>query len=741
MATLVLTAVGTAIGGPIGGAIGAMIGQQVDQNILFKPKGREGPRLQELAVQTSSYGSQVPRIYGRMRVAGTVVWATDIKETRSREGGGKGRPSTTIYSYSACFAVALSSRQIQSIGRIWADGKIFRGVAGDFKTATQFAFHAGSEDQAVDGLMASAEAYGGTPAYRGLALAVFEDMDLTEYGNRIPSLTFEVIADDGSVSIADIITDISGDRIVLPAGEALIGYAAGGEDRQAAVRSLSDSIPLSFSSDPVAIDRIEAEERRVADPAIGLTIDGGFVRVVGSQDIAPPEQRSASIAAAPRQLSVRYYDPARDYQSGIQSAFRPGAGRISLARDFPATMAATDARALASGGLWSAYDERSSLHVSLALGSRPYRPGLLVKFDAFEGLWRIRQCEIGRGFVQLSLTRASSNKNLSPIDSEQGRNVADSDLRAGSTRLVLVDLPFAIDAPFAVSDSARLYAAAAGDAGWRSAQLFASGPDGSSGAYVGQIAAPTIMGTTLGILDPASPALIDQVNHIDVEMRNPAMTLVYANDSQLLAGSNAAVIGGEVIQFAEAVPLGNGQYRLSRLIRGLAGTEIEIARHSANEEFILLDAESMLEIGSAAYSAFSPTTVFALGRDDAAPVSASLASPGRALLPWSPVHPTWNFMDNGDLAIGWTRRSRAGAIWSDHVEVPLAEEVEKYRVELSASDGSIVPVLHESAVPLAVVPAAQIAPFFVDNISNISARVRQVGAHGLSAALAFEIPL
>jgi len=141
MATLLLSAVGTAVGGPIGGALGAIIGQQLDQNILFRPKGREGPRLQELAVQTSSYGSQIPRLFGRMRVAGTVIWATDLKEQRNREGGGKGRPSTTVYSYSACFAVALSSRRIEGIGRIWADGKIFRGAAGGFKTEARFAFH------------------------------------------------------------------------------------------------------------------------------------------------------------------------------------------------------------------------------------------------------------------------------------------------------------------------------------------------------------------------------------------------------------------------------------------------------------------------------------------------------------------------------------------------------------------------------------------------------------------------
>ena len=56
MATLVLTAVGSAIGGPIGGAIGSIIGQQID-NVIFAPKPREGARLKELAVQTSSYGS------------------------------------------------------------------------------------------------------------------------------------------------------------------------------------------------------------------------------------------------------------------------------------------------------------------------------------------------------------------------------------------------------------------------------------------------------------------------------------------------------------------------------------------------------------------------------------------------------------------------------------------------------------------------------------------------------------
>ena len=741
MATLVLTAVGSAIGGPIGGAIGSIIGQQVDQNILFRPKGREGPRLQELAIQTSSYGTQIPRIFGRMRVAGTVIWARDLKESRSREGGGKGRPSTTIYSYSASFAVALSSRRISAIGRIWADGKIFRGAAGDFKTETGFAFYRGGEDQPVDGLMASAEAGGGTPAYRGLALAVFEDMDLTDYGNRIPSLTFELIADDGAVSFADLVADISGERIAMEPGDAVTGFAVGGEDRKAALRLLSESIALSFSSDPRSMDRIGAALRSVAEPGAGLTLEGDFLRTAGQQDIAPPTRRTAAISAAPRQMSIRYYDPARDYQSGIQSAFRPGGGRITIMRDFPATMVAGQAGKIAADRLWSEYEERSTLQLALPLHSRLPRPGVLAEFAGVAGLWRVRECEIGRGFVQLSLMRARQDRDLAGIEPDQGRIVANPDQRAGLTRLVLVDLPFAIDAPTTVSDSARLYAAAAGDAGWRNAQLFASGADGEAGSFIGQIPAPSVIGRSLGALAAANPALIDEISHVDVDLHHSAMTLGHADVSQLLAGNNIALLGKELVQFAKAVPLAPGRFRLSRLMRGLGGTENEITGHGPNEDFVLLDGASMLEIAPAYYAPFAPIAVLALGRDDPVPVSAAIDSPGRALMPWSPVHPAWQFLDGGALEIRWTRRSRAGTIWSDHVEVPLAEESEKYRVELSADSLPGPVVLRETAEPRIVLEATEMEPFMAADISIVGVAIVQVGAAGQSPPLMFDIIL
>ena len=208
MATLILTAAGTALGGPVGGALGALVGQQLD-GAIFAPKARHGPRLGDLAVQTSSYGTAIPKIFGTIRVAGTVIWATDLIESRS-EAGGKGRPRTVSYSYSASFAVALSARPILSVGRIWADGKLLRGAASDFKSAATFRLHDGGEDQAVDPLIAAAEGIGQTPAFRGLAYAVFENFGLEDFGNRIPSLTFEVAADPGPVDIGGIARELSG---------------------------------------------------------------------------------------------------------------------------------------------------------------------------------------------------------------------------------------------------------------------------------------------------------------------------------------------------------------------------------------------------------------------------------------------------------------------------------------------------------------------------------------------------
>src|SRR5690554_5304625 len=163
---------------------------------------------------------------------------------------------------------------------------------------------------------------------------------------------------------------------------------------------------------------------------------------------------------------------------------------------------------------------------------------------------------------------------------------------------------------------------------------------------------------------------------------NPAASQSMLDDAAfdveawLLAGANIAAIGREIVQFGSAVPIGDRRYVLSGFLRGLAGTEAEMDGHVAGENFVLLKGGDLTEIDARHYTPFQPVTLSALGRGDALPVARSINAPGRAMKPWSPVHSRARLLLKGDLEIGWTRRSRAGLLWPEYVEMPLAAESE-----------------------------------------------------------------
>jgi len=198
MATIVLQAAGSLAGGLVGGPVGAVIGRAIgaaagsliDHSLFGAGKSRQGPRLTTLAGLASTEGAAVPRVYGRARVGGQMIWATRFLETASSGsvGGGKGGgPKQTTYLYFANFAVGLCEGPIAEVRRIWADGNEI-----DPSTIVM-RVHKGDESQAPDPLIVAKEGAENAPAYRGLAYVVFEQFALSNYGDRVPQLSFEVI--------------------------------------------------------------------------------------------------------------------------------------------------------------------------------------------------------------------------------------------------------------------------------------------------------------------------------------------------------------------------------------------------------------------------------------------------------------------------------------------------------------------------------------------------------------------
>jgi hypothetical protein len=52
-------------------------------------------------------------------------------------------------------------------------------------------------------------------------------------------------------------------------------------------------------------------------------------------------RRRARAEDVPVRMSVRHYDPARDYQAGLQTSERGGAGRVERDFDLPASLSAS----------------------------------------------------------------------------------------------------------------------------------------------------------------------------------------------------------------------------------------------------------------------------------------------------------------------------------------------------------------------------------------------------------------
>lgn len=219
-----LTLLGATIAGStLGSQLGAAAGSYID-NALFGASGRkrivDGPRLSDLHVLASTEGAAIPRLYGRARIGGQIIWATALEEEAveiDAAGGGKGAfPGQSNaglqYQYYANFAVGLCQGEITSIGRVWADNREISLVDMTWRLYT------GSATQEPDALIEARQGPGEAPAYRGLAYIVFERLPLSDFGNRIPQMSFEVFR-----AVDRFESDVRG--VVLIPGSGEFAYA------------------------------------------------------------------------------------------------------------------------------------------------------------------------------------------------------------------------------------------------------------------------------------------------------------------------------------------------------------------------------------------------------------------------------------------------------------------------------------------------------------------------------------
>jgi len=203
MGQLVLSAAGAAVGAVAGTflgnpVLGAEIGFQlggIAGALLFRQKG---PNPSDIRIQDSAYGKPVPLVYGMYRVAGNIIWTGQPYVSNAGKGG-KGPQQDKV---SMSFAIALCAGPITSVRRIWANGKLiydvsdpsnFQALSGSATMVQNFTVYPGDENQQPDPTIQAEKGVNLTPAFRGLAYVVFNDLDLSQWGNYLPSFSFEVV--------------------------------------------------------------------------------------------------------------------------------------------------------------------------------------------------------------------------------------------------------------------------------------------------------------------------------------------------------------------------------------------------------------------------------------------------------------------------------------------------------------------------------------------------------------------
>jgi hypothetical protein len=713
MATLILTTIGSAIGGPAGGAIGAIIGQQVDQAI-FAPKAREGARLKELAVQTSSYGTTIPAIFGAMRVAGTVIWATDLIERRVKSGGGKGRQSTINYSYSVSMAVALSSRPVARVGRIWADGNLLRGSAGDLKTDGQFRLVTGHDDQPADPLMASAEASGQCPAHRGIAYAMFEDLQLADYGNRIPSMTFELFEREGAVPVNAIFEVASDGAILGSSSETIAGYALSGADARSGLAALMETLPLELSASDGVL-RLDQFGAGSADVSALINVAGE-----NGQQFDPPLTLIEPAEKYPQSLALRYYDLARDYQVGVQQSERGSAGRTARQIELAAVLTAQDARRIVEMQHLQADTARTTWKGQVARSARDIRAGDWIS-DATGKKWRVEEVETRFGSSAISARAATVWPTGTSGVVAPGRHISSPDVNAGETRIALLDLPI-LDGTDPGKPLLAVCANGTGR-GWRRAALSLVTPTGL--IELGSTAAPAIMGTSLNALVPHNPLVIDEAARLDIQLLNSAMDMPERAGSPIDNDAPYCWLGGEFIRFGRCEALGGGAYRLSRLQRACFAADLLAPTHMSGESFALLEVDTARLLEGRSFALGETIDVEALGLGDVSPASASAVVKAMAVTPLPPVHGVAEIAADGAILLNWKRRSRLDLGWRDGVDQILAEDIEHYLVELIVNG---TPTAQWTSLTNSlVIAASELAALGVSAGPAISFVVRQIG--------------
>lgn len=161
----------------------------------------------------------------------------------------------------------------------------------------------------------------------------------------------------------------------------------------------------------------------------------------------------------------------------------------------------------------------------------------------------------------------------------------------------------------------------------------------------------------------------DTFSTVDIYMLGNGGDLIPLTDLQVMNGGNGAMLGQELIQYAQATlmtdSLGNPFYRLSRLLRGRRGTEWAMGTHQGGEPFYAIPSALSKE-------SYTPPMlnnaylykVVMMGGDLGNAPAISYEPNGNSLRQWAVCHPAVSLDASNNWTVSWVPRARYNGDWA-----------------------------------------------------------------------------
>lgn len=246
-------------------------------------------------------------------------------------------------------------------------------------------------------------------------------------------------------------------------------------------------------------------------------------------------------------------------------------------------------------------------------------------------------------------------------------------------------------------------------------------------AVIGSLLTP-LMGST--IVSRFSPGETITVKVLAGSLQSVDPFALFAGANTLAVRSNTGRF--ELLQAQTVELVAERTYRLSGLLRGQAGTEVEAAAGAdVNAPVVLLD-DRVQELAGASSRLGAPYGwLVGPSRDpvDAFTYRRIHYAPGRrGLEPYRPVHLRAKTYSSGALDASWVRRDRLSDEDWNALDIPMSEDFEIYEVRLHGGGQSLILSTTE---PRITISAAALAAAFANQMPttiDVAQMSRSVGA-------------